>query len=144
MQDFQEISGLNQLPSLPRWGIYRQSLIAVDAAAPTLFTQGVNARGFQDIWLDLAFRGGTKTATIKLFFWSPAATVTLDGDGNPVYAGGWVAQTEIADIAVVGGDAGHKQVKLTVDQRPFALQVTVLGAGTELHMLVAGNISVEV
>jgi hypothetical protein len=143
MENFQEIVGLNKLPKLPYWGIHRQSIVAVDAAAPTLFTQGVNPIGFQDVWLDLAFRGGTKTATIKLFFWSPAATVTLDGDGNPVYTGGWVAQTEIADIAVVGGDGGHKQVKLTVDQRAFALQVTVLGAGTELHMLVAGGVSID-
>jgi hypothetical protein len=140
------VKGNSVLPEHPEWGVYRV-VSEVDSDLPTKLQAGVVASDWDSVWLDLAFENvvvGTtssvNTASIQIFFWSPAATVAVDPvTGKYVYTGGWVAQDVLDTIDVIAGDDGHKAVLLCIDRRPFYLKVTALGDLAVVHLLVSGN-----
>jgi len=130
----------HELPRLPVWGTHRRKITAADTVLPLEATAGVNAKGWESIWLDIHFKAaGTKTATIRPVFWNPAAVP--DGDD---YSGAFFEQDVIADILVEAGDAGHKAIKVQLDERIAFFKVHALGAGAEVHLMVAGAVQTRV
>ena len=133
------MSGRNDLPDLPKWGLLLNALDAADNDLPTKLSGGAVCHDWEKVWLDIFVDGsGTlATATVKVWFWSEMASVS-EADGVYTYTGGWVEQDIISDIAVEAGDAGHKQALLTVDGRSFCLEVTALGTDAVFYASVSG------
>lgn len=131
--------GRNQLPSTPKWAPHRQAVDAVDSSDPTARSEGVDARDFNEVWVDVLVDGvGTfAVATLEVLFWSEAASVTENLDGTYTYHGGWVP-SGLSDIAVEAADGGHSSGIIRVAGRPFYLKVKSLGAGAKVHTLVSG------
>jgi len=139
----EKLSGIGgKLPPLPKWGVHRQGVDEVDED-PTTLAEGVNAAGWDDVWADVLVEGsGTHAvATLEVFFWSEAATVT-EADGVYTYAGGWVP-SGLSDVEVSASSGGHGGALLVVAQRAFYLKVKSLGSGAVVHVLVAGRKRVD-
>jgi hypothetical protein len=136
---FKVVDGVSMLPPFPQLGSHRV-VTAVDTVVPAAISAGVISVGWDTVWLEAAFESvGTKTATMQILFWSPAAVVATDPvTGVVTYTGGWVEQDVLEDIIIIADNDGHVCTLLENLQRPFFVKVTALGSGAVLHLLVGG------